>query len=116
MYYAGMKLKRKDINKFVKPFAAHKWHELGLELEVGDEKGLALDDIKDKYEGNEECFDHMIHLWFKEADATQLTVGVLLDCLMSLKLNDAVQSLQSNTVGGTWCKHSDLARSMYRDN
>ena len=101
-----MKLKRKDINKFVKPFAAHKWYDLGIELEVGDEDGFALDEIRDKHgENKEDCFDRMLSLWLKEANASQLRWEVLLECLKNLKLNDAIQSLQSNVFGG---EYSDL--------
>ena len=96
-----MKPKRREVNKFVKPFAAHKWYNLGLELEVGDEDGFDLDDIKNKYGDNkEECFDRMISLWLKEANPSQLTWRVLLESLESLKLEEAVQSIQANIFEG----------------
>ncbi len=97
----SQKPKRKEINKYVKPHAAHKWYDLGLELEVGDESGIALGEIKEKYSDDKEnCFDCMIDKWFKEGDPKLLTWKELIDCLKEVKANEAVTAIRENLFAG----------------
>ena len=94
------KPKLKDICKYVKP-AAHKWDEIGLELEVVDEDGRDIDRIKLECKGDkEECFKKIMRLWFQSEDSSQVTWKVLLDCLKGLGLAEAMRSVEDNILGG----------------
>ena len=94
------KPKLKDIYKYVKPFAAHKWDEIGLELEVVDEDGRDLDRIKEECKGDkEDCFKKIMTLWVQSEESTLIrTWKVLLDCLRVLNLNEAVQTVESRLL------------------
>ena len=105
------KPKLKDIYKYVKP-AAHKWDEIGLELEVVDEDGRDIDRIKAEYnKDKEECFKKIMRLWLQSENSIQVTWNVLLDCLRELELDEAVQRVESKLLN----RESDLvdAGSIY---
>ena len=84
----------KDINKFVKPFAFSKWLDIGLELEVGDADGKFLYSIKSSYDDKEECFTDMMKEWVC-SDSPDVTWRTLLNCLRVLRLQKAVESVES---------------------
>ncbi len=102
--YTDEKPKRRDINRYVKPHAAGSWYDIGLELEVGDEDGQELDQIREKYGAADvtACFDAMIGKWLKETDSAKLTWKTLIDSLKCYGITDAIQDVRENVLGGTY--------------
>lgn len=78
----------------MKPFAYTKWYDIGLELEVGDEDGVFLDQIKNSQENDQERFMEMIKTWIRSDDLSKVTWKTLLDCLKELKITEAVNRVE----------------------
>ncbi len=98
---ADAKPRLKDINKYVRPYAKERWYDIGIELEVGDDEGKLLDDIKKRNDRNDlDCFLEMITVWVRSG-LTSVSWKTLLQCLRELELQEAVASLESK-IQGEW--------------
>ncbi len=94
-FFVDTKPKLKDIIKFVRPYAEKKWYEIGLELEIGDDEGRFLDEIKSSNAGNDqECFLEITKAWVR-SDSASWTI--LKECLKELELHEAVEVLDSKS-------------------
>ena len=83
----------------MKPSAASKWYEIGLELGVGDEDGEFLDSIGTSCENDEDkCFMKMIKDWVRSG-SPQVTWRTLLHSLKEHKLQEAVKCVESKLKG-----------------
>ncbi len=96
-FVTGIKPKLRDINKIVGPHVEKKWYEIGLELEIGDEEGVFLDEIKKEHAGSDqECFLEIMKVWVR-SKSTSVSWTTLRDCLKELKLQEAVEVLESKS-------------------
>lgn len=88
----------KDINRYVKPSAAGKWYDIGLELGVGDEDGEFLDGIESSCgDDKEKCFMEMIKKWLRSG-SPDITWRNLLHCLEVCELQEAVNCVQRKVL------------------
>ena len=105
---AAHKPKLSDVQRYVKPFAASQWEELGTALGLADEDdGELLSNIESKRSGNEEkCFMDVVTAWLRGTGVLPKTWGTLLHCLQETEIHEAVRSIQENILK---CKLSPVA-------
>ena len=98
--FAAHKPKLSDVQRYVKPFAASQWEELGTALGLADEDdGELLSKIESKRSGNEEkCFMDMVTAWLRGNGVSPKTWGTLLRCLEETEIHEAVRSIQENIL------------------
>ena len=83
----------------MRPYAKEKWYDIGLELEVGDDEGKFLDEIKkNNNENDQDCFLEMIKVWVR-SESVNVSWKTLLQCLKEIGLQEAVDSLESKIQG-----------------
>ena len=93
------------MQRYVKPFAASKWEELGTALGLADDDdGERLSAIEAKRSGNEEkCFMDVVSAWLRGTGRLPKTWVTLLRCLEEIEMHQAVKSIQENILN---CKCS----------
>ena len=97
---AAHKPKLSELQRYVKPFAASKWEELGTALGLADDDdGELLSNIETKRSGNEEkCFMDVVTAWLRGTGVLPKTWGTLLRCLEETEMHQAVRSIQENLL------------------
>ena len=88
------------MQRYVKPFAASRWEELGTALGLADnDDGELLSKIESKRSGNEEkCFMDVVTAWLRGNGVLPKTWGTLLRCLGETEIHEAVRSIQENIL------------------
>ena len=94
--------KLSELQRYVKPFAASQWEELGIALGLADEdNGQLLSEIESKKGENEgKCFMEVVTVWLKGTGKSPKTWETLLQCLAEIEMHDAVRSIQKNILKG----------------
>lgn len=94
--------KLSELQRYVKPFAASQWEELGIALGLADEdNGQLLSEIESKKGENEgKCFMEVVTVWLKRTGKSPKTWETLLQCLVEIEMHDAVRSIQKNILKG----------------
>ena len=94
--------KLSELQRYVKPFAASQWEELGIALGLADEdNGQLLSEIESKKGENEgKCFMEVVTVWLKKTGKSPKTWETLLQCLAEIEMHDAVRSIQENILKG----------------
>lgn len=94
--------KLSELQRYVKPFAASQWEELGIALGLADEdNGQLLSEIESKKGENEgKCFMEVVTVWLKGTGKSPKTWETLLQCLVEIEMHDAVRSIQKNILKG----------------
>ena len=92
--------KLSELQRYVKPFAASQWEELGTALGLADEDdGQLLSEIENKKGENEgKCFMEMVTVWLRGTGVSPKTWGTLLRCLEETEIHQAVRSIQENIL------------------
>ena len=94
-----MRAKLSELLKYVKPYAAGKWEEIGIALELFDDDidGEILADIK-RSGDQTQCFIATMRLWLK-TKLSEATWEALLVCLRDIPgLQKAVESIEDNIL------------------
>ena len=92
--------KLSELQRYVKPFAASQWEELGTALGLADEDdGQLLSEIESKKGENEgKCFMKVVTVWLRGKGVSPKTWGTLLHCLEETEMHQAVRSIQENIL------------------